>query len=470
MKKTYIFCILAVLLVIAIGAGVFYLTTNEVQAAETAQENLYGRYMTMRNNAMSTSLTVLEDGVMVGSYTLDQLGVLEDVLADVDACFGETDRMEPAVFANLSIKEKTQWNETEHTGQRSVPVDLSSLSLEPVMQDLDAMPRREAENAYVEFVDGKFLLHDEVAGNMLQLQTVQLALMDTLSQLAVDDTTAMQIRLELTDVDCYLQPEVTVANAFFDFDSMLRDSIKDMTVTVNFHNGSEILQGDELAALLSTTEKGKVQVERDLLWARIEEWAVKYKESGVPYLLDSYVDGVKPVEILKVDYDVFGDQLLETLMEEMVLLKSVEIDCPYYCWRNGLAFELKDNYVEIDIENQTMTYFKDGEVLVTTPIVSGATWGYPTPEGLYKVENKDTNCWLSGLDYNVHVDYWIGVIGWQIGIHDADWRTIFGGQQYIREGSHGCINTPLEVVEKMYEVMEVGTPCILYYGLEEEED
>ena len=56
-----------------------------------------------------------------------------------------------------------------------------------------------------------------------------------------------------------------------------------------------------------------------------------------------------------------------------------------------------------------------------------------------------------------------------IGIHDASWRDEYGGDIYIRNGSHGCINTPLEIVEKMYEVMEVGTPCILYYGLEEEE-
>ena len=78
------------------------------------------------------------------------------------------------------------------------------------------------------------------------------------------------------------------------------------------------------------------------------------------------------------------------------------------------------------------------------------------------MENKDTNCWLSGDDYNVHVDYWIGFIGFQIGIHDADWRTIFGGQQYIREGSHGCINTPKEAVIPIFENIEVGVPVLVH--------
>ena len=462
MKKTYIFSILAVLLVIALGAGAFYLTGNSVSAAERAQEAMYDRYLSMRSSAMSSTLTVMEDGVVVGEYTLEQLGVLPAVLEDVDACFGEQDRMEPAVFANLTVKEKLAWNKADHGSTRSIAVDLSDLDLDPVMNDLNAMPRKDPENAYVEFIDGKFVLHDEVEGTALQLQPVQQLLMQNLSGMTVNEHLAEEIRVELTDVDCYLHPEVTVANAFFDFDSMLRDSIKDMVVTVNFHNGTETLEGEALNALLSTNEKGKIQVDRDALWKIIEDWAVTYKETNTPYLLDTYVEGVKPIEILKVDYDVHGDDLLALLLEELVNLSSVEIDSPYYCWRNGVAFELKDNYVEIDITNQTMTYFKDGEVLVTTPIVSGATWGYPTPQGLYKVENKDTNCWLSGDDYNVHVDYWIGFIGFQIGIHDADWRTIFGGQQYIREGSHGCINTPKEAVIPIFENIEVGVPVLVH--------
>ena len=154
--------------------------------------------------------------------------------------------------------------------------------------------------------------------------------------------------------------------------------------------------------------------------------------------------GIKPMaQNKKAFHDYFVEERLECGME----LHGTEVKS----MRQG-RMNLKESFAIV----------KDGEVLVTTPIVSGATWGYPTPEGLYKVENKDTNCWLSGADYNVHVDYWIGVIGWQIGIHDADWRTIFGGQQYIREGSHGCINTPKEATAMIFENIEVGVPVLVY--------
>lgn len=53
---------------------------------------------------------------------------------------------------------------------------------------------------------------------------------------------------------------------------------------------------------------------------------------------------------------------------------------------------------------------------------------------------------------------------YNVGIHDASWRNgKFGGNIYKTSGSHGCINTPEEVVTKMYEMVKVDTPVIAYY-------
>ena len=68
----------------------------------------------------------------------------------------------------------------------------------------------------------------------------------------------------------------------------------------------------------------------------------------------------------------------------------------------------------------------------------------------------------AGEDYASPVKYWIPVKG-AIGIHDASWRSTYGGQIYIRNGSHGCINTPLEQVSQLYDMVEIGTPCVMFY-------
>ena len=39
----------------------------------------------------------------------------------------------------------------------------------------------------------------------------------------------------------------------------------------------------------------------------------------------------------------------------------------------------------------------------------------------------------------------------------------FGGDIYKRDGSHGCINTPYDPMERLYELTEVGTPVVMFY-------
>ncbi len=127
--------------------------------------------------------------------------------------------------------------------------------------------------------------------------------------------------------------------------------------------------------------------------------------------------------------------------------------------------DIGDTYIEVDIGQQRMFYYRDGELYLETDVVTGKNKA--TREEVCYVYSKQTNRILRGPGYASPVKYWMPVSG-GIGIHDASWRSTYGGDIYIKDGSHGCINTPLEMVEKMYEVVEIGTPCILYYGNEEE--
>ena len=459
MKKTYLIGIILAVLILAVGVGAFVLTGNQVEAAQAAQAQVYDQYQQMRRNVEQSTLTVTEDGLVVGTYTLEQLGVLADTLAVLDANYAELDRMEPKAFATLTAREKLDWQRGAYP---TVPVDLTHLDVYAPMEALVLLPRREAENAYVEFVGGNFVVHDEVHGNQLQVETVQSAMIQSLAGMSVSQDGPTQVRFEVTSCDAYLPPERTIANSLFDYDAMLQESLEGMTVTLDFHGELLTMTKEELSSVLSADDKGRVTVREQELRDLIARWNESYKAPDTYYLFDSQVDGVLPIEFLKVDYEVNQPELLATLTRKLVLLEDLELEAPWYCWRNGEAFAIEGTYVEVDIHNQVMTYVKDGEVLVTTDVVTGNTWGYPTPTGFYKVENKDTDCWLSGADYNVHVDYWVGFIGFTYGLHDADWRTIFGGDHYKIEGSHGCVNTPKEPMAKIFENIEVGTPILVH--------
>ena len=64
--------------------------------------------------------------------------------------------------------------------------------------------------------------------------------------------------------------------------------------------------------------------------------------------------------------------------------------------------------------------------------------------------------------YRTEVTYWMPFNG-GIGLHDATWRGSFGGNINQSDGSHGCINLPLEAAKTIYENIYAGMPIICYY-------
>jgi len=126
--------------------------------------------------------------------------------------------------------------------------------------------------------------------------------------------------------------------------------------------------------------------------------------------------------------------------------------------------ELGSTYIEVDMGSQKLYYYEKGKLLVETDVVTGnMRRRWDTPEGVNYVYNKQKNRILRGQNYATPVDFWMPVNG-AIGIHDADWRDEFGGEIYKTDGSHGCVNVPKEVMPKLYELVEIGTPVVMFYG------
>ena len=110
-----------------------------------------------------------------------------------------------------------------------------------------------------------------------------------------------------------------------------------------------------------------------------------------------------------------------------------------------------------------MYYYEDGSLILSTDVVTGNTGRrMGTPEGVNYVYDKQQNRVLRGRGYATPVKYWMPVKG-AIGIHDASWRSEFGGEIYKTNGSHGCVNTPLEVMRELYDKAEIGTPVVIFY-------
>lgn len=125
--------------------------------------------------------------------------------------------------------------------------------------------------------------------------------------------------------------------------------------------------------------------------------------------------------------------------------------------------EFGNKYVEIDLGNQTVYLVENGEITYQSKCVSGnLRKGRRTPEGIYSITYKQKNAILKGQDYASPVKYWMP-FNKGIGLHDANWRNKFGGVIYKNNGSHGCINLPIDSAKVFFENVETGTPVICYY-------
>lgn len=122
-----------------------------------------------------------------------------------------------------------------------------------------------------------------------------------------------------------------------------------------------------------------------------------------------------------------------------------------------------NTYVEVDISAQHLYYYENLTLKFESDIVTGnISAKHNTPTGVYYLRARQTNQVLTGKNYASHVDYWMPIIGNSIGLHDATWRSRFGGQIYKTNGSHGCINMPHVKAAELFNMIQVGTPVVVH--------
>ncbi|SUU95115.1 Uncharacterized vancomycin resistance protein [Anaerococcus prevotii] len=320
----------------------------------------------------------------------------------------------------------------------------------------------EPEDASLVFHDGSFDVKDAVMGNKLEYAKVKDQIVKAINSDHED--------IELTDED-YKNPEVLSDSK--ELNDLKEDAkkIEAMNIKFNF-NGFDIgLKGDKLVEML--VQKGKVfELDYDKLLAFMKDVADKTDTYGTERKFNA--TGVGEIT---VNPGVYGYVLDQTATADEVLKlfnerKSGEVEPVYERYgyeRTANGTDIGNTYIEVDISRQYLWFYKNGELVIESPLVTGlVSPGWETNVGVGSILSKSTNAKLEGVDftgesYKTPVDYWMP-IGWDgEGFHDAPWRGgAFGGGIYFSNGSHGCLNLPPYVAQVIYENAEIHTPVIVY--------
>ena len=257
-----------------------------------------------------------------------------------------------------------------------------------------------------------------------------------------------------TEVDCIdlqILPEVAATDLVDDFDKVAW--LNDWQFT--YQDGSGIY-GYELSEFV---DNYRLKLPENYIEDFVSELHSRFDTTT-----DSYTFTTPDGETSKiVPYKTFGLTLkdsdeVEAINEALDSKISVTMRIPSMSGYEDIG----DDKILISIDDQHIWVYFDGELWNESDVVTGRQNVHDTPTGVFYITECINGKYLRGANYKTWVNKWMRLTNSGIGLHDATWRSSFGGNIYTYNGSHGCINLPKKFAYDLYEHAYVGLPVIIY--------
>ncbi|NLC19777.1 MAG: L,D-transpeptidase family protein, partial [Clostridiales bacterium] len=329
---------------------------------------------------------------------------------------------------------------------------------------LDCLNKAVIEPRDVSFVykNGAYIMQKEIAGNKLNKERV--------NELINKSIQAGIAELDLEKEDCYYKPRFTHK------DKKALDCLNTLNkyasawIKYKFENRYELVDGNVISRWLIVDDRLDVSINRKAVRDYIKWLVNKYDTVGISRSFKSSTG-----RTLEVTGGLYGWKI-DQEAEIKALIKNIEqadkiIKEPVYEQKAVSRGEddIGNSYIEINITRQYLWFYKDGRCIAQGAVVTGnPNKGNATVTGTYFIVYKERDSVLTGPGYEAKVSYWMPFFG-NMGLHDARWRSAFGGEIYKRNGTHGCVNAPVGLAKKIFENIEEGIPVIIYEEKKEQE-
>ena len=351
-----------------------------------------------------------------------------------------------------------QFQPEEYTIDTMIAYDEAALEQQlTALQALDPALIKEPVNAAIsDYVSGQgYSIVPETEGTVLKEDEFREAVKTAILNL--------QPELSLEEAGVYKDPEIREDDSRLTEQLAAMNQYASVTVTYRFGEAREVLNGDRIHQWLLPGEDGSVALDSGKIAQYVEELAIAHNTAHKAKTLKTSYG-----QTVQIKGGTYGWKINQTAeAEELASIirsgQSTERE-PVYSKKAAShdGNDYGDTYVELNLTAQHLFFYKDGNLIVESDFVSGnLAKGWGTPAGSYPLTYKQRNATLKGENYRTPVDYWMPFNG-GIGMHDATWRSSFGGTIYKTSGSHGCINLPHSVAKKIFENISAGMPVLCY--------
>ena len=354
---------------------------------------------------------------------------------------------------------------------------------EKLTQALLSLPELQEENmekpqdAYIQFKDGneeedgEFVIIPETQGSTIDIVQLEAGVGDAAARYT-DMIDAEEIS------GAYVEADVKSDNAKI---VARRDDLNDLvgaSITYELPNGDTMrLNSDVTKDWLVKDDGGKLvkdeKVWDEKLWEFLEQLAYNTNTIGMDRQFQSTLRGT--ITVSGGDYGYMVNQVTEhdKLVKDFEKKTKETREPDYYITPYNDQTEndgIGTTYIEADLSAQHFWCYVDGQLKVESDFVSGdTTTGHGTPTGVFGIMFMLKDTTLRGVmqsngkyEYETKVGYWMPFYD-GCGFHDAWWRTAFGGSIYQGNGSHGCINLPVDAAQALYSYCEDKMPVVVYW-------
>jgi hypothetical protein len=311
------------------------------------------------------------------------------------------------------------------------------------------------QNVSFRYDGGAYQAVEEIYGNMINKKYLKRAIITAILQ--------GNKELKLDEEQCYINPNYTLSSVKTGETLEMLNKYVSTKITFCIGDQYEVLDGDIIRKWITISDELEVTIDNTAILNYVMELSMKYDTVGK--VRSFKASSNKTIEVKGGQYGWKINQRAEIKAITESITKGTVIEREPIYSQTALSRsknDIGDTYIEISITRQHLWFYKKGKLICEGAVVTGnPNKGNSTARGTFMIMYKQNLATLSGANYEVKVTYWMPFYG-NMGIHDARWRHSFGGVIYKRNGTHGCVNAPYHLAEKLYENVEEGIPVICY--------
>ncbi|MBQ1516647.1 MAG: peptidoglycan binding domain-containing protein [Clostridia bacterium] len=327
----------------------------------------------------------------------------------------------------------------------------------------------EAKDAELVLMDGVFKIIPEEESNVADRGKLGDEIRDALE--------SRSDSVDLCEKKLYKQPKVFANDPDLAARKNACDEIADMTITLKFGTNEEVADVETIAKWIDVKAQGDgtyaLETKEDAVAEYVKHIAETYNTFDSPKLFVTHEGESIEIPVSYYGWLLDDEYAVEELKKIVEAKKSVELDLTdrseesdKWWIRVAVAYDVNkyygNTYAEVSIAQQHMWMYVDGKVALESDVVTGnPSYGNDTPKGAFRLIYQERNATLRGPGYSTQVAYWM-VFADDVGFHDATWQPYFGGDLYTWNGSHGCVNMPLDKAGELFELVYPGMAVFVY--------